>query len=267
MTDSDLQPQVADPGVNSPDSGGGTAPRAVRRSMFEDPMVRWMGAAALAMLVLYLATILGALLTGVISTAKAPRTAAERALAVAETRYQAKDRTAAEVGKYVDALIRMKRYSKAQSVIDATIKKVDQTRGAEITLEQARLYLAKGEYKKAIEEADKARAIMQARYDKEMSTDAVTESRSYGLPEPYKSAVLVQADAYSALKDWDNAIIAYNDYLPLDEGAADIMVLRGLAKIQAGDTKGAEKDLKQALKYMPEDEKALAGLKKIGADE
>ena len=54
-------------------------------------------------------------------------------------------------------------------------------------------------------------------------------------------------------------------YLNAHRTASDILIDRGNAKIQLKDKKGAEADFRAALKYVPYDEQAKAGLKKIGA--
>jgi Flp pilus assembly protein TadD len=53
-------------------------------------------------------------------------------------------------------------------------------------------------------------------------------------------------------------------YIAKHASAADILVDRGNAKIGMGDKAGAEKDFREALRYVPYDEEAKAGLKKIG---
>ena len=49
--------------------------------------------------------------------------------------------------------------------------------------------------------------------------------------------------------------------LQLDDKAADLVTLRGWAKLRAGDKKGAAKDFQNALKFLPGDASATNGLK------
>jgi hypothetical protein len=46
--------------------------------------------------------------------------------------------------------------------------------------------------------------------------------------------------------------------------ASDVFVDRGYAKIELKDNAGAEKDFRTALRFVPYDQQAKDGLKKIG---
>ena len=54
-------------------------------------------------------------------------------------------------------------------------------------------------------------------------------------------------------------------YIAENPQAADILVDRGEAKIELKDNAGAEADFRAALKFVPDDKRAIAGLAKIGA--
>ncbi len=276
MTDSELLHDGSDPradeasevDVESAESAGSPDPvrsGRVRRSMFDDSRVRVMAWAAAGLVLLYLATILGALVMGVVGST-APKTSPERALAVTEARYKSGERSEQAVGQYIAALIELGRYAKAQQIIDASIDTVDQTRGGQITLQQAQLYYARGKYKDAIASAAEARAIIKKKYDAELKSKNLSESRSYGFPASYMDAIVLQARANEKLGDWKAAVASYDEYIKQDKAAADLLIARGYAKIELGDKDGAEADFRAALNYIPDDVKALAGLKKIGAD-
>jgi tetratricopeptide (TPR) repeat protein len=85
-----------------------------------------------------------------------------------------------------------------------------------------------------------------------------------GYDQRYYDASLVEAYALVALSSWKDAIGAFDIYLAVDPSAADILVDRGNAKLAINDKAGAEKDFRTALKFVPYDEQAKAGLKKIG---
>ena len=72
---------------------------------------------------------------------------------------------------------------------------------------------------------------------------------------------LLKATAESNLKKYEDAIESYDNALLMAPMASDILALRGWAKLSADDAKGAKKDFKTALKYMPDLESAKAGLK------
>jgi tetratricopeptide (TPR) repeat protein len=266
MSDPELLQDGSNPQAETDVSGSAvSAPTGrVRRSMFDDPKVRLMAWIAAGLVLIYLATILGALVMGVVGTT-APRTASERTLAVTEARYNAGERTAKGVAQYIDALVVLKKYSKAQSVIDASLKTVDQTRGGEITLSQAKLFFAKKQYQKAIDTAEASQKIAKAKYDSEIKSTSTNESRAYGYPGSYMEAFILLAQANEKLGNWKEAVVAYDGYLKLDKSAADMLIARGFAKIEAGDKDGAKADFTTALQFIPDDARALKGLKKIGA--
>ena len=76
---------------------------------------------------------------------------------------------------------------------------------------------------------------------------------------------MAKANALSALGDNAGAVKAFDAYLKVAPIDSDVLVLRGLAKVKAGDKAGAAADYRAALKYIPDDKPALNGLKQIGA--
>jgi len=75
----------------------------------------------------------------------------------------------------------------------------------------------------------------------------------------------LKADSYEGLGDWEKVIAELDSYLKEYPRASDILIDRGNAKIQMKDIAGAEKDFREALRFVPDDKEALDGLKKIGA--
>lgn len=81
--------------------------------------------------------------------------------------------------------------------------------------------------------------------------------------QPSIELFLLKATAESNLKKHKAAIESYDNALLMVPLASDILTLRGWAKLNAGDEKGATKDFETALKYMPDMESAKAGLQAI----
>jgi tetratricopeptide (TPR) repeat protein len=237
-----------------------------RPSIFRDPVVRVMAVFAVLLVVLYLATVLSALLMGVLNPTE-PRTRAERDILYYE-------RLAAQTPKdtglwkgYVNALMSTKQYLRAQDVIDRAGKAVDQTATQDILASQAELYLATKEYNKAIQTADQVRAKLKVFHDKAKKTPGTAEAKGLEIDENYWNALLVKAEAQVALGDKKAAIKSLDTYLKEKKTASDVLVRRGLLKIDTGDKTGAEADFRAALTYIPNDPAALAGLKKIGVQQ
>jgi tetratricopeptide (TPR) repeat protein len=62
------------------------------------------------------------------------------------------------------------------------------------------------------------------------------------------------------LEKWEDAVKTLDFALKLDDKAADVITLRGWAKLQSGDAEGAAADFRQALKYIPDYASAKEGL-------
>ena len=84
-------------------------------------------------------------------------------------------------------------------------------------------------------------------------------------PESYATATLAKATALSQTNDFAGAVAAYGLYLKAHPTDSDILVMRAGAKIRLGDKTGAAADYRAALKYIPDYQPALDGLKQIGA--
>ena len=74
----------------------------------------------------------------------------------------------------------------------------------------------------------------------------------------------MKAQALVELGRWKDAVAAFDIYIRENRTASDILIDRGNAKAELKDKAGAEKDFREALRYVPYDEEAKAGLKRIG---
>lgn len=258
----------------SPDEIEGSVPadtppaRRARRSMFADPVVRVLAILTVAIVVLFLASVIGILSTGVL-TPKGPRTLAEKELAEARTAVSMGTTDTAMWGQYVAALVSAGQNSRARSVLEDARKNLDDSATGEFNLAEARILMSEDKHEEAIKAAQEAMAQVQASYDAEVAKGGLTGSRAVitGLDENYYIAVLIIAEASEALEDWETAIANYDIYIAKFRGAADILVDRGQAKLKVDDTEGAKKDFEEALKFVPDSKEALDALDKIGAAE
>lgn len=258
---SDAQPPVENAGEES------THPVPVSRpGMMSDPVVRRMVYIASGLVIVFLLVIASALITGV-ATPTGPRTLAEHEVAVSGAAVDAGTNDVGIWGDYIAALISDRQFARASRIIAEGRASLDDSKTAEFSLAEARLYTGQKQYQNAITAAEKTKKQVKDAYDAQIAQGGVVASTAKlsGMPENYYNAVLVEAEAYRSLKDWKNAIAQYDAYIKANGGASDILIDRGNVKIEAGDNAGAEKDFKEALRFVPDDAEALAGLKKIGA--
>ena len=121
-----------------------------------------------------------------------------------------------------------------------------QVRGAQSAVDRAGLEIAQHE----------------ARLAKGGKIAAAAKEAGYG--DDYYNSALLKAQALVQLGRWKEAVEAYDVFIRVNPTAADILIDRGNAKAVLKDKAGAEKDFREALRFVPYDEEAKAGLKKIG---
>jgi len=235
------------------------------KGIFRDPVVRAMSWTAVGLVILFLITVISALATGVLAPS-GPRTLAEKEVAVTGEAVRAGSTDPAVWGEYIAALIADGQYTRASSVIAEGRASIEDSQTAEFTLADARLYHAQKKYQDAIDSADAAMKQMQDYWDGQVEQGgmAAVTAQSDGLPDNYYSALLLKAYSLEELGDWDGAIAVFDLYLTDEPTAADILIDRGNAKIEAGDTSGAEDDFRAALQYIPDSTEALQGLETLG---
>ncbi len=262
MSDSDLIPDE-----NAQPQSAANAPRQgkKKKSMFKDPVVRWLAIVAGGLAVLYLATIIGALLMGVLGSTE-PRSKVERDLQFYEGAAMRSPEDPLVWRRYALALMADKQYSKAQDVIDKATEAIDQTATQDILIAQAELHFAKKDYAQAIKTAEEARKKLTTVYEEaKKKKGSPEEALGKEINDNYWQALFITAKSQRESGQTEAALKSFDEYLEQFPTAADVFIVRGELRAEAGDKEGAEADYKQALIYLPEDKAALAGLKKIGA--
>lgn len=241
-----------------------------RRSIWEDPVVRMMGWAIALIIVGALLTVAAALFFGYIGPNQAPRSQAERDLAGWESSVKQEGVEADQFQSYVLALITAGDFSRAQEVIKETNAndKVDQSRGFQMLFCEAELQKAQGKLEEALQTYEKVMEETNAAYEKEYEEGGEFQNWavSYGRHQNYYLSALGRATIFTEKKQWDQSIEMFDIYLSNYPREAGILVDRGNAKVELGDKAGAEKDFREALRFIPDYEDALAGLKKIGVE-
>ncbi len=254
---SDFEPVVAD--VEQ------VPARARHRGVFRDPVVRGMSYVAVAILLLALLTVISALVLGVL-TPSGPRTLAEKQAAVTGQAVLSGSTDVAVWGQYAASLIASGQYAAARGVIADGRATLDDSATAEFTLAEARLLSAQGRFDDAIVAAGAAMQQIQAHYDELIAAGGMTanSARINGLPENYYNALLLRAYAYRDMGEWESSIAEFDRYLGDNPTAADILVDRGMVKIEAGEKGAAEEDFRAALRFVADDAQALRGLEMLG---
>jgi tetratricopeptide (TPR) repeat protein len=240
-------------------------PPPTKQGLLADPVVRIMVFVSIGLVVLFLVTVLGTLVTGVVGTPTGPRSAAERQLATALD--QSKGKVGEATAPYINALITAGNLSAARvALTEARGSVVTTVPLSDLDLAEARLFGAEKKYPEAIALADTAMKGYKAEYDQwaKQNPEKASAIKNPIYAQDYYNAVLVKAEALAQLKRWKDAIGAFDIYLATNATASDILIERGNAKAELNDKAGAEKDFRAALMFVPYDEEAKAGLKRIG---
>jgi tetratricopeptide (TPR) repeat protein len=249
------------------EAGGGKA--SVEEVRFEaprsDPVVRWLLIGISAVVILWLAGIFSALVFGMLTPSKSPRTATERNIALLSEQVQSGQADTIAWARYIDALVTAGQYSKARDVASTALTQAKSDKSY-ILAEQARLEFVTKDYSGAVGTADKAIAAADAEYQaKQTANTARHIAQGATRPDSWGLAVLTKAQSQSASGDKAGAIKTLDVYLAQTPTDSDILTQRGDLKAATGDVAGATKDYRQALKFIPDYKPALAGLSKIGA--
>jgi len=270
MSDSDLvqedsAQQVAPEQLPADAPKPKSKPAKRKSSMFDDPVVRAMAWGAGVVVILVLASLVGMVFFGMLGD-RAPRTAVERRMYELENLLASgNDKDPGIWASYINSLVVSRKYSQAETAIKKAYSKVDQKVGADITLAEARLLLAKKDYDGAFAKAEEAQKIIQKHYDAEVKSDVRPNvSLAFGINKNFAEASLVKAEVLVQRGDTAGAEKQYTAFLKINGQASDVFILRGDARAKLGNTKGAKSDYDNALKYDPTNQAALDGLKQIG---
>lgn len=236
--------------------------------LLADPVVRIMSYVLLGLVILFLATVVSVFGTGIVAPT-GPRSVAERKLMQASEQVRAGAK-GEEWAPYIDALIVAGDLPAARVALSQARASATATASTSLLdLSEARIYKADEQYEDAVKAADNAMKGFQAQYDARIAKGGkiAATAKVNGQGDGYLNAALVKASSLVALGRHKDAIALYDIYLKRNFTAADIFIDRGNAKIAIKDNAGAAKDFKEALRFMPDDEAAKAGLKKIGVAE
>jgi len=235
-------------------------PPPAKSGLLADPVVRIMVYVSLGLLILFLTTAVGALISGV-GAQTGPRSSAERELVLASS-----TASGTPTAAYVDALIAAGKLPEARLALSQARGSANATTSADLDLSEARIAFAEKQYPETASFAEKAMSAYKAKRDEGVAKGGkegeAARSRGYGME--YYNAALLKAQALVEIGRWKEAVAAFDIFISVNQTASDILIDRGNAKVELNDKAGAEKDFRAALKYVPYDEEAKAGLKRIG---
>lgn len=257
----------AGPDLNlSPEPASSRRRSSEPTGIFRDPVVRRMTYIAFGLVILFLVTVASALVTGVLGSG-GPRTLAEKELAVYGAAVREGSKSPEVWATYISALVADGQYGRAAGVIEDARRSLDDSRTADISIAEVRLFAAQNKTEQAIAAADAAMKQIQDNWEARLAAGGTIAAgaRVDGLPANYYTAILLKAYIYRDAKDYASAVEQFDLYLEKYPTASDILIDRALAKIELGDIAGAEADLRSGLQFDPGNAQALDALDSIGA--
>jgi len=215
------------------------------------------------LIVSLLCVVIYALLVGVLMP-PAPRTLVESSLLEAQAAVRKNPASglawsalagaqwaAGEKGDARDTLQRARKSVKDHSILLVNVKDLQ-------------FLMVEGKDEEALKRADGYLKVEAAYRTEEMDA-----SRAKGIEVPQVmqnnaesiQLFVIKATAEGNLGRWEDAVKTLDDALLLDDRAADLLRMRGWAKLRGEDSKGAATDFEAALRFLPGDESAAQGLK------
>lgn len=239
-----------------------------RRSMWEDPRVRSLGALAGILGVVVLLTIAIGLYFGFLFDGT-PQTRDQAALINWKAVATAPGGTVDQQQSYALALIQARDFPAAEKVIETIEARDDYEKERTETplFLRGELQRAKGDLSAALATYTEAMDRMRSAYEKKFEEGGESNwAVAFGLHENYYLSTLARGAILQEQGDQAGAIEMYDIYLEGNPPEANILVKRGDAKAATGDTAGAAEDYREALRFLPDMQVAIDGLEKIGAE-
>jgi tetratricopeptide (TPR) repeat protein len=203
-----------------------------------------------------------AFLLGVISFNSAPQTIAEADIATA--------RKSVELNKdaqsYADLVIAQAdsgNMTEAETLLaQATELKLEVTRTQALSYAKAYLLASRGEKDAAITQYQAVMDALNEAYENEKNRGGDANwALAGGKPDNYYLSALALSELFVGKGDWKSAKEQLTIFIKGNPQDAGVLIERGKVNLALKDRKAAAKDFTAALRYVPDDADALAGLK------
>jgi len=224
-----------------------------------DVVSAWLLRVSLALIIAVLATAT-AMVVFFVTAEKAPRTAVERDIAAAEIAVRERSSDPAAWRTLAYAYVRGQRFDDAVEVS----RRGRSTTGAQVLLlSEADALRAAGRYKDSLTVYDETVIALS-----EEESAAVAARKKQGIATPESNSSLVSAFYGRALSrretgDIPGAIADVTSALEFAPQQSELLVTLGELQETSGDTAKAEAAYREALRFIPDDAAALAGLKRL----
>lgn len=231
-----------------------------------DPVTRWLVWAAAFLALGVVSALVYAMVTGVFASGTAPRTFDEKSLAVSAEILRENPQSGAAYAQRAETLFRMGRVDEAYAVLDQGEQAVGDQLPALVYVLRTRTMLLnqEGRFAEAEEVGVRAMAASDDYLARQIEEMVAKGLNTAGADSSLSVNTAVQlADAYVGQEKWEEAIKLYSYALMYEPAASDILSLRGWAYLGMSAETSATLDFNEALRFMPDNESALAGLEEL----
>ena len=208
-----------------------------------------------------------ALIVGVFSP-PAPRTVVESSLLQAEAAVKKNAGNGQAWAALAGAQWASGNESEAWATLEQGRKKVKDGSIVVVNVMALRFLEAEGKNDELLKKSDeyiKAAALNRVKQLEEAAAKGIKTPAELNDNTNEIELLVLKATAQGNLGKWKDSVKSLNYAIELDPLGADLLTLRGWAKLRSGDKAGAKKDFQQALKYMPDNTSASQGLKEASA--
>jgi len=227
-----------------------------------------MGIAALAIIGALL-TIIFAYLAGIIDFDQQGATTLEEFTVARSLAYAEAERTAGAMSQLAIAQIAGGQYSAALATIEEaySLNLPDEERNQGTLFARATLALHQGNEELAIELYEEVMERLLDDFTRVFESDMEPNwAQAFGMHHNYFETALVLSFLYHDRGDYDLQLEMLDEAIEGMSTNADVFVFRGFARLDQGDTAGAIEDFNEALRFIPDDERALTGLEEAGGN-
>lgn len=227
-----------------------------------DRVVRLLRFGAVVLVVSILSLVAYALLVGVFKP-PAPRTIVEASMLQAEAAVRKAPGNGKAWGALAGAQYAAGDTDKAWKTLTQARKRVKDRTILYVNTQEINFLILEGRDAEAVKRVDK---YLEAEVKAQLKEKADALAKGVNVPDQIAEntdsvrLIVLKGTAQGNLGKWKDAVTTFDIALQLNDRAADILTLRGWAKLRAGDKKGARKDFEEALKFIPNDASAKQGL-------
>ena len=230
---------------------------------FSDPVVRTLTIVLVAVVLLFLSTIVAALVLGVLGS-DTPRTVRERDLTMGKHGVDSGSTDPMIWKQYIAALVDSGRLTEAQQVVDRGMQVLDNRPGQDMTFAQVQVHYSSGRYEDAVTAATEGMQALVDYHAVQKNTDGTPEAKGQPISENYWGMLYLRAISYREMGRLEEALADLDEYLAEKSGASNVFVVRGDILADLGNYDAAEADYRKALVHIPDYQPAIDALEKLG---